>query len=498
MANLNSKKVVNATKWSLITEIFAKLISPFTNMVLARLLVPEAFGAVATITMIITFADVFTDAGFQKYIVQHEFKDDDDFDLSVNVAFWSNFILSSIIVLAIFIFRKPLAIMVGSPELDVGIAVSSVAILLHAFSSIQMAVYRRNFDFKTLFFVRIFLTATPVVVTIPMAILLRNFWALIIGTLAMNTVQAVILTLRSKWKIKFRYSFKKFKEMFSFTIWSLFESIAIWLTSYAGTFIVGRTLSAYYLGLYKTSITTVNSFLAIITSAIMSVMFVALSRCQNDDLEFNKVYFNFQRIISIISVPMGVGIFLFSDLVTLILLGEHWMEASTFLGLFALSTNITVFIINISGNVYRSKGKPRVSFVAQMIYFAMLVPALHFSALAGYKPLYLTRAFIAFPYMFLTLFIQQKWFGIKIKDVIKNVFPPILSASVMWIFGVLVKSIFGGIVWQFFTIFLCVVVYFSIIFMFPDVRKTILGIDKVKKIISKIKFLRLGDKSDSN
>ena len=71
-------KVVNATKWSTITEIAAKLISPVTNMILARILAPEAFGVVATVTMIISFADMFTDSGFQKYLVQHEFKDENE------------------------------------------------------------------------------------------------------------------------------------------------------------------------------------------------------------------------------------------------------------------------------------------------------------------------------------------------------------------------------------------------------------------------------------
>ena len=73
MPNVNNKVVVNATKWSAITEVVAKLISPITSMVLARLLAPEAFGVVATITMIVTFAEIFTDAGFQKYLIQHEF-----------------------------------------------------------------------------------------------------------------------------------------------------------------------------------------------------------------------------------------------------------------------------------------------------------------------------------------------------------------------------------------------------------------------------------------
>ena len=82
-----SKQIGQATKWSSITEIAAKLISPIVNMVLARLLAPEAFGVVATITMVISFAEIFTDAGFQKYIIQHEFADDEELNKSTNVAF---------------------------------------------------------------------------------------------------------------------------------------------------------------------------------------------------------------------------------------------------------------------------------------------------------------------------------------------------------------------------------------------------------------------------
>ena len=113
-----NKKVIRATKWSFVTEIIAKFIAPFVNMILARLLTPDAFGSVATITMVISFAEIFTDAGFQKYIVQHEFKDDDDFNLGVNVAFWSNFCLSLIyssIVLAAFLPAPIAKITVAAP-----------------------------------------------------------------------------------------------------------------------------------------------------------------------------------------------------------------------------------------------------------------------------------------------------------------------------------------------------------------------------------------------
>ena len=110
-----NKQMAVSVKWSGMAEIMAKLIQPISNMFLARLLTPEAFGVVATINIIISFADMFTDAGFQKYIIQHEFSDNSSLEKGLNVAFWSNFALSLLLWLVIFIFRNPLAALVGNP-----------------------------------------------------------------------------------------------------------------------------------------------------------------------------------------------------------------------------------------------------------------------------------------------------------------------------------------------------------------------------------------------
>ena len=68
------QKVIGASKWSFLTEIASKLMPPIVNMVLARLLTPAVFGMVATVTMITSFAEIFADAGFQKYLVQNDFE----------------------------------------------------------------------------------------------------------------------------------------------------------------------------------------------------------------------------------------------------------------------------------------------------------------------------------------------------------------------------------------------------------------------------------------
>ena len=40
-------KIVAAAKWSVITEVLAKLITPLTNIILAHMLAPTAFGILA-------------------------------------------------------------------------------------------------------------------------------------------------------------------------------------------------------------------------------------------------------------------------------------------------------------------------------------------------------------------------------------------------------------------------------------------------------------------
>ena len=471
-----NKQIGRATKWSSITEIIAKLISPIVNIVLARLLLPEAFGVVTTITMVISFAEVFADAGFQKYIVQHEFDSEKELENSTNVAFWTNLSISLFICAIIFIFRNGIAELVGSSGLGNAISIASISIILVAFSSIQTARYKRDFDFKTLFFARIGTSLIPLLVTIPLALVFRNFWALLIGTLASNLFNAVVLTLKSKWRPSFYYSIPLLKEMLSFSLWTLLESIAIWLTSYADIFIVGRMLDDYYLGLYKTSMTTVNSYMAIVTSAVIPVLFSALSRIQNDEEQFKGTYYNFQRLTAVLVIPMGVGMFLYSDLVTQILLGSNWMEASPFIGLWSLTSAITIVFSHFNSEVYRSKGEPRISLISQIIHLAFLIPTLLLVVGYGFNALYIARSLIRIQGIIVGLLIMHFRYKFKIGDVIKNVAPMAISAIIMGIAGYLLKMISSNLIWSFASILVCAAVYFAILFaFFPRIRNQIVS-----------------------
>lgn len=472
MSELNNK-IVKATKWSAITEIVAKLVTPISSMVLARLLTPEAYGIVATLSMIIVFAEIFTDAGFQKYIIQHEFKDDEEKDQNINVAFWTNLILSIFLWLIISFFSKSLMKLVGNPGYEIALIIACVSIPLAAFSSIQMAVYKRDFEYKSLFKIRIIGILIPLFITIPLAFFFRNYWALLIGTISSNLFNAIMLTIYSKWKPRLYYSWKQFKEMFSFTFWSMLEAISNWLVTYFDVFVIGTILSQYYLGLYKTSSTLVTQVFSLITATISSILFASLSRSQNNFNELKKLFLKFQKYVGILVIPLGYGLFCFSDLFTTITMGKQWSEASSLIGLWGLTSAYMIILNHFCGITYRALGKPKLSTISEWLHILFLWPAVVVAAYHGFESLYITRTLIRLQHIVVDLFLMYYIIKFPISKMILNIMPATISSLIIALLVIIFNLNQGGILFQIFIVIVCFIIYLFFLCFFKNERKLV-------------------------
>ena len=346
-----------------------------------------------------------------------------------------------------------------------------------------MALYRRDFDFRTLFIVRMISVCIPFVITIPLALHGLSYWALIIGSLAIQLSNAIILTIKSKWKPKFFYNMKVLKEMFSFSVWSLIEAISIWLTTWVDAFIIANALNEYYLGLYKTSTSMVNTLMAVITSSIVPVLFSTLSRLQEDDTQFNYIFFKFERLVSVLVFPIGIGVYIYSDLATQILLGNQWNEASDVIGVWALTSSIMIVFGNLCSEVYRAKGRPKLSFMAQISHLIILVPACIISSRYGFWELVYTRAWIRMQFVLVHFIVMKFAIGISIRKTIRNVLPTAISSIIMGLLGLFLQKVHKGVMWSLISIILCILFYLVILLLFPNIRKEIFLI--AKKVIPK-------------
>lgn len=471
-----NKKVSNSIKWSSLTEISAKFVTPFTSMVLARILTPDEFGIIATVNMVTSFADIFTDAGFQKYLIQEKFQSENELKKSANVAFWTNLGISITIWFLISIFSEQVAALVGSPGLGNVIVIASIALVFTSFSSIQMAIYKKKFDFKTLFYVRIIGVFVPVIVTIPLALLGYSYWSVIIGTLVTQFLSALLLTLKSEWKPYLYFNSQVLKRMFGFSVWILIESILLWLTSYIDVFFVGNGLNSHYLGLYKNSITIVNGLFNIVISATSSVLLSTLAAVKEDKTEYDRMFFGFQRSVGVLLIPIGVGIFIYRNLVTSIILGNQWSEASLLIGVWGLANAFTILTGQYISIVFTSKGKPKLAVLSQVLQLFELIPLLSLGLGFGFKVLIITRGIARLLYGVINLLIARICLRIYITKTLKNLLPSIVSSIVMGVIALALMKVSGSYIWQFVTIAIDALIYFAVSMVFPSSREVILGL----------------------
>ncbi len=478
-------KISSATKWSTFAEICAKLAAPIVNMILVRLLKPEAFGIVASITIITSFADIFTDAGFQKYIIQHEYETSEELDKGTAIAFTSNFVLSVIIFGIILLLRNKLSSAIGCPDAAVGVVVASLSVMCTAFSGTLIARFKRELDFQPIFMIRVTSALVPLIVTVPIAIWLKSYWAIVVGSVLQQFYIAIMSTCLSKWKPRFYLRIELFKDMLFYSIWNLCESVSIWFTSQASVFIVANVLDEYYLGLYKTGITAINSYLAIITASLTPVLFSVLSRYQNQNSRFIATVNKFQILLALLVLPLGAGIFMYRKLAVLILLGERWFEVTTLLGLWALISTITITFSNTACEVYRSKGKIRISLILQCIFLAYYVPAVYFSAKSGFQQLCYVGCFIRLVPVLFDIIVLKAIIGLDVRQVIRNVKIPVLATIIMCIFAMLLQMMSDAIWWQLVSIALCAGVYVAVILSFTSTRKIIQYIPMAHRVLEK-------------
>lgn len=472
---ISNKKVNRATGWSFAGELAAKLVMPITNMILARILVPEVFGIIATINMVVGLSDIFIEAGFHLYIIQHEFKDREELNKYASSALWVSVILGFLMLGVISVFRDTIAVWVGSPGYGDVLMVTSITIPIVAGISILQALYKRDLNYKHLFIRRILGLIVPLVITVPLALLGWGVWALAIGSLAGKIVNLLTLLGNKNYHPSFYCNLHHIVKMAPFCLTTMVSYSLSWATNWLDILIIGNVLDNYYTGLYKNSQTTVVGIFAMFTSAMTPVLFSVLCRNADDNEKFSDTMRQFTERIALILMPIGFGVLICRRLVTSILLGSKWAEATTFIGIWALVTVLSAVYATYCREACRAKGKPYLNVIAQSISLTCIIPASYFGAQQGFHTMIWLRAAAALViipayYMILHFVLKMKPLRLFFCTL------PYLTAA-----GTMAVSLFGlqqlndQLWFEFVLVPIGALIYFGVLFLFPAKRKMLIG-----------------------
>ena len=477
---MNSIEVKHAAKksvkWSLLGEVFAKIATPLSTMFLARLLTPEIYGIATAVTLVVTFCETVTESGFAKFVIQRDFENEEEYKKYFSVSFFISIFLSLLMVVAVFFLRAPLSSAVGNAGYEMVLAVSCLQIPFAAINALYSADLRRRFAFKMLFLIRLVYCAIPFIITIPLAFLGFGYWSLVIGTIAAQIIELPFFLIVCRGRLKFYLSWKVCVTTFRLSFPMILESIIIWFCTWTGTIIAANFFDAEIVGIVKVSSSTVNSIFALFATSFTAVLFPALSRLKHDKDAYQDTFYSIQGAALSVLVPLGIGIYFYSNLVTDIFLGDKWTKAAFVISIYSLTRPLMICFNNFVSEVFRSKGH----FYSSILYQLVM--------LAGDITLKLTIGKISYDWFIWTTVFSNLFTTLLAISILKfryhfsiikqwKSFAPSLLCSVFMIpfilFGVQTNY---SIVKSLAQVLLCATIYFACLkFFFPNNFKNILS-----------------------
>ncbi|MEO1196946.1 MAG: oligosaccharide flippase family protein [Pseudomonadota bacterium] len=160
------------------------------NLVLTRLLFPEAFGLMAIVQVVLAGAAMFSDFGIKGSIVQDARGDDPDFlNTAWTLQILRGFGLGAVIALC----AGPVAAFYETPALADLLLIGAVVPVIQGFASTRLATASRHLAIGRMVGLHLATQAIGLMVMIALALWLGSVWALMLGTL----VGPTLITLAS-------------------------------------------------------------------------------------------------------------------------------------------------------------------------------------------------------------------------------------------------------------------------------------------------------------
>lgn len=324
--------------WKFAERFAAQGVSFVVSMVLARILMPEDYGAVAIINIFISIADVFLSSGLNTSLIQK--RDADDLDFST--IFYLNLGLSLVLYVMLFGMAPFIAQVYDMPILKSAIRVFALRLPVSAFQVIQVAYISKKMQFKKFFFATITGTILSALVGIAMAIKGMGVWALIGQYLSNTVIDTMMLWATVKWMPKNMFSIKAAVPLIKYSWKVMMTDLLGTLCNNLGDFIIGAKYSSANLAYYTKGKQLPQLFRTNIYTTLISVLFPGIAAVNDNMVTVKKITRKSVRIMAYIVFPISLGLMAAGKTIVEVLFTEKWLPMLPYVYVMCVETIISV------------------------------------------------------------------------------------------------------------------------------------------------------------
>ncbi|RKY39643.1 MAG: lipopolysaccharide biosynthesis protein, partial [Candidatus Omnitrophota bacterium] len=371
-----SQKVVRSTFWMGAFKVTERTLRFIRTIIVARLLSPTDFGLFGLACLAMDILERFSETGMNAALIQKKEKTEEYLDTA-----WTINLIRNIFLFSLLFFGAPfIAKFFNNLSAAPLIRVIAVIMIVRGLTNIGAVYFIKEFDFRKQFVLRTVGIIVNVVVTLTLAFILRNAWALVWGYLAQSVANCIASYILHPYRPKLQLELPKAKELLNFGKWIFGSSILIFLITQGDDILVGKVLGLTALGLYQMAYAIANLPATEITHVISQVTFPAYSKLQDNLPKLREAYLKVLQLTAFISFPIAGLIFALAPDFTKLFLGEKWMPMVPAMQILVIGGAIRSIGATI-GPIFQGVGRPDIltkSMFAQLLILAVSIYPLIF------------------------------------------------------------------------------------------------------------------------
>ena len=284
-------RVLRAGSWILGGQAVSQVLRLGTNVIVARLLFPDAFGLMSVVYMLATALSLFSDLGVSRTMVLSHKGDEPIF---LDTAWTMQFIRCQILALAICVAAGGVAVarhlglwkagtVYADERLPYLVVAFALTLVLQGLESIRILQARRKMQQHTLTKIDLSAQIASAIAMVIVAWAWHSIWALTTGAIVAGITRVILsYQLLPGHRVRFRVDRDSAKELMGHAKWILLSSIMTFMAVNGDRVLLGGLITVREFGLYSIAVIMAGVLQNIANSVCNSIVFPALSEVHRE------------------------------------------------------------------------------------------------------------------------------------------------------------------------------------------------------------------------
>lgn len=363
-----------------VSGVFYMALAKYSNIViqlivtaiLARLLTPEDFGAVAISTVLIAFFQLLSDAGFSPAIIQNKHLKQAD----LNAIFSTCFYIGCFVALLILMFSSCIADFYNMKILENLFKLLSVCCLFTCLNIVPESLLKKEKRFRFIATRTILINLFCGCVAVLSAYYGLGIYSLLITPICSAFLVFMVNYLQYPQKIVWFHKCKNgLSKVAGYSMYQFMYNILYYISRNLDKMVVGKVLGNSSLGFYEKSYHLMMVPVANLSSVVQPTIQPFFSDKQNDAQWMFRNSCKILHFLALFSFPLSVFCFFAAEEIILIFFGEQWEAAVMPFKILSLSVGFQV-IYSPQGAFYQAANSTKKLFTSGLFVALLNVVAI--------------------------------------------------------------------------------------------------------------------------